>query len=201
MENRKKYLTIAGLCFAFVALMRVMVLVKGLFSGKYILFSFDGLVQLILVVSCLLITLSFFILSPAPAAVGCLGCFVHALYQMGLSLYWAYRVAIECGIDYKGYYSVCQIFVFFFWLCHGAYFLFLFPSFVRRPAAALYTGAIVSSCLSFIFGMIVMLWLEIKPLIVLDILEYAARTLVPVMLYVSLKSSRQTSEKVPPEAV
>lgn len=201
MEKRRKYLIIAGLCFAFVTAMRVMVLDRDLSAGSYELFSSDGSVQLILVASCLLIALSFFISEPALSAVGCLGCLVHALSQMGVSLYWAFRVALECGMDYNGYYSVCQIFAFFLWLCHGAYFLFLVPSFVRQPAAALYVGAIVSSCLSFVFFMIAMLWFEIKPLIILDILEYAARTLVPAVLYVSLKSSRHPSAETPPEAV
>lgn len=201
MENRRKYFAIAGLCFAFVTAMRAIVLGRDLSAGSYELFSFDGIMQLILVISCLLIALSFFVSKPALSAVGCLGCLVHALSQMGVSLYWAFRVALECGIDYNSYYSVCEIFVFFMWLCHGAYFLFLVLSFVRRPAAALYTGAIVASCLSFVFFMIAMLWFEIKHLIILDILEYAARALVPVMLYVSLKNSRRSAAETPPEPV
>lgn len=202
MENRKKYLMISGICFAYVTLMRVLVLRQDLAADKYGLLSIDGILQLILVISCLLISLSFFLAKPALSAVGCLGCAIHAFSDMGISIYWTYRVATDFGMEYNDFYAVCELFTVGLWVCQGTYFLFLFLSFVRRrSASSFYIGAIIFSCVSFVFFMIALLWFEIRSLIFLDILEYAARTLVPIILYVSLKNTQQASMKTTPEVL
>lgn len=203
MENRKKYLTISGICFAYVTLTRVLVLRQDLAADKYGLLSMGGILQLILVISCLLITLSFFLAKPVLSAVGCLGCAVHAFSDMGISIYWTYRVATDFGMAYNSFFPVCELFTACLWICQGVYFLLLFLSFVRRKSAAsFYVGAIIFSCASFVFGMIALLWFEIIwPLVFLDFLEYVARTLVPIMLYVSIMNARQTSMKTTPEVL